>query len=274
MIEVVRYIYLHIRNARGAATVNDFNPTTRIEKDEPFAPVTKRPVLTVLRGESLGLVLEIERERTTIGRGAQADLVLNDTVASRQHAEIVRAGADSFEFRLRDLGSTNGTTLNGFPIESEEPLRDGDKIRIGKHLLKFSMLEPVEVAALSKSSGQESQGGDSNADCSDVICFSPFHIVVDVDLLYRGEQVVPLEPRAVRVLKYLAEHSERVVSKEELLEAVWPDVFTSDGVLKKAISQARHALCDDAKASRFIQTYHRRGYRFIAPVQRDDSVSR
>jgi DNA-binding winged helix-turn-helix (wHTH) protein len=70
------------------------------------------------------------------------------------------------------------------------------------------------------------------------------------------------------VLKYLAEHSDRVVSKDELLEAVWPDVFTSDGVLKKAISQARHALCDDPRAAKFIETYHRRGYRFIAPVQR------
>ena len=76
--------------------MNDLNPTTRIEtSEEPFPSVTKRPVLTVLRGESLGLVLEIENERTTIGRGAQADLVLNDDVASRKHAEIVRSGAMS-----------------------------------------------------------------------------------------------------------------------------------------------------------------------------------
>ena len=96
--------------------------------------------------------------------------------------------------------------------------------------------------------------------------FAPFRITADVDLLYRGETVVPLEPQAVRVLRYLAENHDRVVSKEELLESVWPDVYTTDGVLKKAISQARRALGDEADQARFIQTFHGRGYRFIAPV--------
>jgi len=86
-------------------------------------------------------------------------------------------------------------------------------------------------------------------------------------LVYRGETVVPLEPRAVRVLRYLAEHHDRVVPKEELLERVWPDVFTTDGVLKKAVSQVRRALGDDAEHAHFIETYHGRGYRFIAPVR-------
>jgi DNA-binding winged helix-turn-helix (wHTH) protein len=98
------------------------------------------------------------------------------------------------------------------------------------------------------------------------LCFSPFRITPDVDLLYQGAEVVPLEPQAVRVLRYLAEHPDRVISKEELLERVWPDVFTTDGVLKKAISQARRALGDEADHARFIQTFHGRGYRFIAPV--------
>ncbi|MEO8378372.1 MAG: AAA family ATPase [Acidobacteriota bacterium] len=101
---------------------------------------------------------------------------------------------------------------------------------------------------------------------SHVLQFGSFHLAAGVDLLYRDDQVVPLEPRAVRVLRYLAEHSDRVLSKEELLEEVWSDVFTTDGVLKKAVSQIRRALGDDAEQSRFIATYHSRGYRFIAPV--------
>lgn len=76
-----------------------------------------------------------------------------------------------------------------------------------------------------------------------------------------------LEPRAVRVLRYLVEHHDRVLSKEELLEEVWSDVFTTDGVLKKAVSQIRRTLGDDAEQSRFVATYHGRGYRFIAPVR-------
>jgi len=97
--------------------------------------------------------------------------------------------------------------------------------------------------------------------------FGSFHLAHGVDLLQRGEEVVPLEPRAVRVLRYLVEHHDRVLSKEELLEEVWSDVFTTDGVLKKAVSQIRRTLGDDAEQSRFVATYHGRGYRFIAPVR-------
>jgi predicted ATPase/DNA-binding winged helix-turn-helix (wHTH) protein len=98
--------------------------------------------------------------------------------------------------------------------------------------------------------------------------FDAFHLPPAVDLLYRGHEVVPLEPRAVRVLRYLAEHPDRVLSKEELLEEVWSDVFTTDGVLKKAVSQIRRCLGDDAEQARFVVTYHGRGYRFLAPVTR------
>jgi DNA-binding winged helix-turn-helix (wHTH) protein/tetratricopeptide (TPR) repeat protein len=98
--------------------------------------------------------------------------------------------------------------------------------------------------------------------------FDVFDLPPGVDLLYRDQQVVQLEPRAVRVLRYLVEHNDRVLSKEEILEEVWSDVFTTDGVLKKAVSQIRRTLGDDAEQSRFIATYHGRGYRFIAPVTR------
>ncbi|HYI12771.1 MAG TPA: AAA family ATPase [Thermoanaerobaculia bacterium] len=101
-----------------------------------------------------------------------------------------------------------------------------------------------------------------------VVQFGAFHLAPGVDLLYSGSEVVPLEPRAVRVLRYLVEHDDRVLSKEELLEEVWSGVFTTDGVLKKAVSQIRRTLGDDAEQSRFITTYHGRGYRFIAPVTR------
>jgi DNA-binding winged helix-turn-helix (wHTH) protein len=106
-----------------------------------------------------------------------------------------------------------------------------------------------------------------------VLQFGAFHLAQGVELLYRGEDVVSLEPRAVRVLRYLVEHNDRVLSKEELLEEVWADVFTTDGVLKKAVSQIRRTIGDDVEQSRFIATYHGRGYRFIAPVTRVGAVT-
>ncbi len=96
--------------------------------------------------------------------------------------------------------------------------------------------------------------------------FAPFQLVSDVDLLFRDGEPLRIEPRAVQVLRYLIRHRDRVVPKEELLDQVWADVFTTDAVLKQAVSQIRRALGDAPNAPRYVQTFHARGYRFIAPV--------
>jgi DNA-binding winged helix-turn-helix (wHTH) protein len=250
--------------------VKDIEPTIRLEEEAPQYMGAKRPVLIILQGEPVGLTVEIENERTVIGRGAQSDVVLADTVASRQHAEIFRRSTSDKgdEYFIKDLTSTNGTYLNENRLAAQEGLRDGDKIKIGSHILKFALIDEVELGALQKSQGGAGETKVKGTTTEELLCFAPFYIPADVDLLYRDESVIPLEPQAVRVLRYLADNHGRVVTKEELLEAVWPDVFTTDGVLKKAISQARRALGDDVKEAQFIETYHRRGYRFIAPVHR------
>ena len=68
------------------------------------------------------------------------------------------------------------------------------------------------------------------------------------------------------MLNQLVGRSGQLVTKEELLAAVWPDTFVGDAVLKVAIRQLRDALADDAKAPAFIETAHRRGYRFIGRI--------
>jgi DNA-binding winged helix-turn-helix (wHTH) protein/pSer/pThr/pTyr-binding forkhead associated (FHA) protein len=254
---------------KGSSKVKDVESTIRLEVEAPRYEDAKKPVLVILQGEPVGLTVEIEGDKTVIGRGAQSDVVLNDTVASRQHAEIYRRAAEGGdEYFIKDLMSTNGTYLNEMRLVAQERLRDGDKIKIGGHILKFALMDEVELRALHKSQSSMGDIKVKGATSEELLCFPPFHIPADVDLLYKDEEVVPLEPQAVRVLRYLAENHGRVVTKDELLEAVWPDVFTTDGVLKKAISQARRALSDDIKEARFIETYHRRGYRFIAPVHR------
>ncbi len=60
----------------------------------------------------------------------------------------------------------------------------------------------------------------------------------------------------------------RLITKQELLEAIWPAVYVADGALKVCVREIRRALHDDAHAPRFVETAHRRGYRFIAPVRR------
>ncbi len=73
-----------------------------------------------------------------------------------------------------------------------------------------------------------------------------------------------LEPRVSDLLAFLARRPGEVVSKQELLEGVWGDVFVTEGVLKKAMSELRRALGDDARKPRVIETISRRGYRLIA----------
>lgn len=97
------------------------------------------------------------------------------------------------------------------------------------------------------------------------IVFAEFTFDKKGNLLFSREKVVPLEPVAARVLRYFLENNDRIIAKNELLDAVWTDVFTTEDVLKRAVSQIRRALGDDAKNSRFIETHHRRGYRFIVP---------
>jgi DNA-binding winged helix-turn-helix (wHTH) protein len=65
---------------------------------------------------------------------------------------------------------------------------------------------------------------------------------------------------------YLVTHPDRLVTKDALLDAVWPELAISDAVVRIAIGELRRALGDTAQASRFIATVHRRGYRFVVPV--------
>lgn len=81
----------------------------------------------------------------------------------------------------------------------------------------------------------------------------------------RNGTVARLEPKAMRVLVYLAEHP-GVVSKEQLISAVWPGVFVSDDVLSGCISALRKTLGDDARRSKIIGTIHKSGYRLLLPV--------
>jgi Tol biopolymer transport system component/DNA-binding winged helix-turn-helix (wHTH) protein len=82
----------------------------------------------------------------------------------------------------------------------------------------------------------------------------------------RAGAAIPLEPKAFDVLVHLIEHRDRVVLKEELLDAVWPGTFVTPNVLTRAVAQVRKGLGDESQDARFIETVAKRGYRFIAPV--------
>jgi non-specific serine/threonine protein kinase len=99
------------------------------------------------------------------------------------------------------------------------------------------------------------------------IFFPPYHFETANQRLCCGEQVIPLRPKTFAVLHYLLQHPGRLVTKDELLDAVWPETSVSDTVLKVCIRELREALDDDPQAPRFIETAHRAGYRFIAEIR-------
>ena len=81
--------------------------------------------------------------------------------------------------------------------------------------------------------------------------------------LKRGTQEVRITPKSLSVLNFLAARAGNVVTKEELFRAVWADTAVSDSALTSCIQELRQALHDDPKNPRFIETLHRRGYRFV-----------
>ena len=91
--------------------------------------------------------------------------------------------------------------------------------------------------------------------------------------LWHGTEALKLKPKAFDVLCYLVEHSGQLVSKDDLWRAIWPDVAVTDGVLAVCLTEIRQVLGDDAKAPRFIETVHRRGYRFLETVASSQEVT-
>jgi TolB-like protein/DNA-binding winged helix-turn-helix (wHTH) protein len=96
--------------------------------------------------------------------------------------------------------------------------------------------------------------------------FGGFRFDARAGELWDDREQARLTPRAAAVLSMLAEHAPRIVSRQELFEQVWSGLAVSDDALTSCIQELRQALGDDARAPRYIETRHRRGYRLIEPV--------
>jgi serine/threonine-protein kinase len=98
------------------------------------------------------------------------------------------------------------------------------------------------------------------------ISFGPCAFDPQNRLLWRDGVVVALPPRVLGVLETLLQRPGEVVARQELLDSVWKDAFVTDTSLAEAVSVLRQALGDDPQSPTYVQTVHRRGYRFVAPV--------
>jgi len=96
--------------------------------------------------------------------------------------------------------------------------------------------------------------------------FKAFRLDMVNHLLWCDGDRVPLTPKGFDVLAYLVEHVGRVVTQDEILEALWPETYVNPEVLRKNIQEIRKALGDRPDNPEFIETLPKRGYRFVAPV--------
>jgi DNA-binding winged helix-turn-helix (wHTH) protein/pimeloyl-ACP methyl ester carboxylesterase len=97
--------------------------------------------------------------------------------------------------------------------------------------------------------------------------FGPFHLDVRERRLSRGPVVIPLRLKVFDTLRVLVEHAGRLVTKQELLDTVWPDTSVEENNLNHNVSVLRKALGDGATGQQYIETVPRVGYRFAAAVE-------
>ena len=105
-----------------------------------------------------------------------------------------------------------------------------------------------------------------------LLMFFGYAVDRDNEQLLLDNQPVRLTNKAFTVLRYLVEHPGQLVTKDAFFAAIWPETIVSETTLTNCIGELRLALADDPKHPRFIETVHRRGYRFIAPLSSPQPV--
>ncbi|MFN2557099.1 MAG: FHA domain-containing protein [Nitriliruptorales bacterium] len=120
-----------VESTTAAIDVGALDPTSTIEGVPTLEPGTG--MLVVVRGPNAGDRFLLDRDRTTVGRHPDSDIFLHDVTVSRRHSELLREGRT---FALRDLGSLNGSYVNGVRVD-ERVLESGDEVQIGRFKLLF-----------------------------------------------------------------------------------------------------------------------------------------
>lgn len=102
---------------------------------------------------------------------------------------------------------------------------------------------------------------------SEIARFGSFTADIDGCRLQRDDEDVPLQPRAFDLLAHLLRHPDELLSRDDLLDVLWPDVFVGGEALNQMVRRIRRALEDDARNPSYVATVPRRGYRFVAAVR-------
>jgi DNA-binding winged helix-turn-helix (wHTH) protein len=103
-----------------------------------------------------------------------------------------------------------------------------------------------------------------------IYVFEDYSLDTDRRELRRGRQLIAAEPQIFDLLQYLISNRERVVSKDDLLAAVWDGRIVSESTLSSSLSAVRHAVGDNGEEQRLIKTVPRKGIRFVGAVREEE----
>src|SRR5882762_11034516 len=116
-------------------------------------------------------------------------------------------------------------------------------------------------------SGHGRMGESDNLRANDVASFGPFRLVAAERRLEKADEPLPVGGRALDILITLVERAGEVVSRNELISRVWPDVIVEEGNLRVHVANLRKALGDGHDGARYVTNVAGRGYCFVAPVR-------
>lgn len=177
---------------------------------------------------------------THLGRAIENEIVIVSKRASREHAHIRREGRKTF---LDDLGSTNGTFLNGERVLGSVQLRDGDQIAIGE--VKFTFHDPDTTTRETP--------------------FPELEVNIEAGIVRLNRRAVQLSPKEFALLAHLHQNRGKVCSKDEIGRTVWAEYQTGiyDYQIENLIRRLRTKIEEDANSPVLLITVRGMGYKLL-----------
>lgn len=199
-------------------------------------PIESSPYLTDESGQEHAL----ENNPTRIGRGVENEIVIVSKLSSREHALIRREGRRTF---LEDMGSTNGTFLNGERIQAAVDLRDGDELLVGG--LRFTFHDPDMTSRETP--------------------FPELEVNIAAGEVRLNRRLVQLSPKEFALLAFLHQNIGRVCSKDEIGRAVWSEYQEGifDYQIENLVRRLRNKIETDSNAPQLLLTIRGLGYKLV-----------
>jgi DNA-binding response OmpR family regulator len=202
-------------------------------------------LLVLHEGDEIRSSWPLDADETTIGRWPDNDVVIADRWISRHHALITRRG---LRYVVKDLGSKNGTFVNGQRLTGPQELEDGDRIQVAPNY-QFSFVDAEATAPVWLA------GPRLRLDAA------------QRQVWVAGQEILPpLSPAQFAFLELLSREPDRVFNRDEIIAAVWPESIAlgvSDEAIDSLVRRLRKRLAKVDPAHNYIQAVRGHGFRLI-----------